>query len=55
MASALLMALSVALAALLFSRDGVSCFSAAFSNAGFIGIPMAQSVLSGDAAFLILS
>ena len=33
----LLMALSVALAALLFSRDGVSCFSAAFSNAGFIG------------------
>ncbi len=52
-ASALLMALSVALAALLFSRDGVSCFSAAFSNAGFIGIPLAQSVLGGDAAFLI--
>ena len=52
-ASALLMALSVALAALLFSRDGVSCFSAAFSNAGFIGIPLVQSVLGGDAAFLI--
>ena len=47
------MALSVALAALLFSRDGVSCFSAAFSNAGFIGIPLVQSVLGGDAAFLI--
>ena len=52
-ASALLMALSVALAALFFSRDGVSCFSAAFSNAGFIGIPLVQSVLGGDAAFLI--
>lgn len=52
-ASALLMALSVAAAVLIFPNDGVSCFGAAFSNAGFIGIPLVQSVLGGDAAFLI--
>ena len=52
-ASALLMALSVAAAVLIFPKDGVSCLGAAFSNAGFIGIPLVQSVLGGDAAFLI--
>ena len=52
-ASALLMAASVLIAVLLYRKDGVSCFSAAFSNAGFIGIPLVQSVLGSDAAFLI--
>lgn len=32
-------------------RDGVAQFSAAFSNAGFIGIPLIQSTLGEDAVF----
>ncbi len=51
--SVVLMAVSVAIAFALFRKDGVSAFSVAFSNAGFIGIPLIQSVLGADAVVYI--
>ena len=52
-AAVIIIAVSVAISALIFRKDGVSCFSAAFSNAGFIGIPLVQSVLGSDAVYFI--
>ena len=46
-----LLLISVAISGLFFRRDGVSAFSAAFSNAGFIGIPLVTGVLGGEAVF----
>ncbi len=34
-------------------KDGVACFSSAFSNAGFIGIPLVSAVLGQQAVFYI--
>lgn len=51
--SVALMAVSVAIALLLFRRDGVSASSAAFSNVGFIGIPLVQNVLGAGAVVYI--
>jgi predicted permease len=45
---------AVLLSYLIFGRkDGISCFSSAFSNAGFIGIPLVQAVLGSNAVFFI--
>lgn len=52
-AAVIIVAGSVIISALIFRKDGVSCFSAAFSNAGFIGIPLVSSVLGSDAVYLI--
>ena len=51
--SLVILAVSVAVSMLLFRRDGVSAFSSAFSNAGFIGIPLVTGVLGNDAVFYI--
>jgi len=52
--SAVCMFLAVFVSWLVFGkRDGISCFSSAFSNAGFIGIPLVQAVLGSDAVFYI--
>jgi predicted permease len=52
--SAVSMFLSVWISWLLFGKkDGIGCFSSAFSNAGFIGIPLVQAVLGSDAVFYI--
>ena len=51
--SLVILAVSVAVSMLLFRRDGVSAFSSAFSNAGFIGIPLVTGVLGDDAVFYI--
>ena len=40
-------------ARLAFPHDGVSEFSAAFSNAGFIGIPLVEAALGSEAVFYI--
>lgn len=42
-----------ALARALFRRDGVAAFAAAFSNAGFIGVPLVRATLGDDAVFSI--
>ncbi|MBQ9154788.1 MAG: AEC family transporter [Solobacterium sp.] len=34
-------------------RDGISCFSSAFSNAGFIGIPLVSAVMGAQYIFYI--
>ena len=48
------MAVAVIISALVYGlRDGVSCFSSAFSNAGFIGIPLVQAVLGSSAVFYL--
>ena len=52
--SAVCMFLAVFVSWLVFGkRNGISCFSSAFSNAGFIGIPLVQAVLGSDAVFYI--
>jgi Predicted permeases len=52
--SAVCMFLAVFISWLIFGkRNGISCFSTAFSNAGFIGIPLVQAVLGSDAVFYI--
>ena len=38
---------------LFFKDNGVKNFGAAFSNAGFIGIPLVTAVLGGDSVFFI--
>lgn len=48
------MTISVGIGAILFGKkDGVACFSTAFSNAGFIGIPLVQAVLGQEAVSYI--
>lgn len=48
------MAVAVIISTLVYGlRDGVSCFSSAFSNAGFIGIPLVQAVLGSSAVFYL--
>lgn len=53
--SVIAMAISVAVSYLFFGKkDGVANFSAAFSNAGFIGIPLISATL-GESAVLYIS
>ena len=48
------MAVAIIISTLVYGlRDGVSCFSSAFSNAGFIGIPLVQAVLGSSAVFYL--
>lgn len=52
--SVVCMIVSIVIAYLFFGKkDGISCFSSAFSNAGFIGIPLVLATLGGDAVFYV--
>lgn len=51
--SALALGLAMLIARLSFPTDGVLEFSAAFSNAGFIGIPLVQAAFGTEAVFFI--
>ncbi|WP_148409806.1 AEC family transporter [Murimonas intestini] len=51
--SILVLMLAVIAARLVFPDSPIDDFAAAFSNAGFIGIPLVQSVLGNDAVFYI--
>ena len=54
MIAVVVMAVAVIISTLVYGlRDGVSCFSSAFSNAGFIGIPLVQAVLGSSAVFYL--
>lgn len=50
-AGALLLLLSMAVAALLFRGSGIDNFAAAFSNAGFMGFPLITALLDSSAVF----
>lgn len=52
-AAALSLALSMAISAVLFRRSGVDQFASAFSNAGFIGIPLIQAALGDEGVFFL--
>ena len=51
--SVLLILLAILIARLLFPKQPIEHFGAAFSNAGFIGIPLVSAVLGTDAVFYI--
>lgn len=51
LAAAVILALAMAVAHLLFGKDGIEDFGAAFSNAGFIGFPLVSAVLGTEAVF----
>lgn len=51
--SALALGLAMLIARLVFHHDGILEFSAAFSNAGFIGIPLVQAAFGAEAVFFI--
>ena len=55
LAAAAALLLSMAVSALFFRKNPVRQFGAAFSNAGFIGIPLVQAVLGAEAVFYIAS
>lgn len=52
---ALAMLLSIIAARLLFRKRPIDNFAAAFSNAGFIGIPLVQAALGTEAVFFMAS
>lgn len=47
------MLIAILVSYLLFKKDGVSNFSSAFSNAGFIGIPLVSATVGSHAVFYI--
>lgn len=47
----LVLALAVVIAALLFHRQPIDNFGAAFSNAGFMGLPLITSILGSECVF----
>lgn len=52
--SIIVMGIAVLVSTIIFGKkNGVACFSSAFSNAGFIGIPLVQAVVGADAVFYI--
>lgn len=51
--SAALLALAIAVGRLVFPKRPIDNFAAAFSNAGFMGIPLVQAVLGQEAVFYI--
>lgn len=55
LAAVLALMVSVLIARAFFRKDAIEHFSAAFSNAGFIGIPLVQMVLGDEAVFYIAS
>ena len=52
-AALILLVVSILIAKLFFRNDAIASFAAAFSNAGFIGIPLIVDVLGGEAVFYI--
>ena len=52
-ASLLMLLLAMLISHIIFHRDAIDDFSAAFSNAGFIGIPLVQAVVGADMVFCI--
>lgn len=46
-------AVSVLCARLFFKKDGIAAFAAAFSNPGFIGVPLILAAIGSDAVFYI--
>ena len=52
--AALSLVISMAIAALIFRKDPVANFGGAFSNAGFIGIPLVQAAFGDQAVFWIV-
>ena len=52
--AALLLALAVLTARLLYPKKPIENFSAAFSNAGFMGIPLVSAVLGSEAVLYIV-
>lgn len=55
LAAALLLGVSILMARLVFPHKPIEQFSAAFSNPGFIGLPLIQSMLGSDAAVLVVA
>ena len=56
LAALLSLLLSIAAARIAFSKEqGIERFGAAFSNAGFIGIPLVQMTLGEEAVFYVSS
>ena len=53
--TALSLVIAMAIAKMLFRDRPIDNFGAAFSNAGFIGIPLVQAALGDDAVFWIVS
>lgn len=51
--AAVAMLFTIGFASLFFRKNGVECFAVAFSNAGFIGIPLVTSALGEYAVFYI--
>lgn len=51
--SLIVMIISMAISKLSFKNNGIKNFSASFSNAGFLGIPLVSAVLGSDAVFYI--
>lgn len=49
-----LLVLAIVVSRLVFRRDGLLAFSAAFSNAGFVGIPLVQAALGEGAVIYIV-
>lgn len=47
--------ISILIARLIFKKDPVANFGAAFSNAGFIGIPLVQAAFGNEGVFWIVS
>ena len=54
LAAALLLGVSILMARLVFPHKPIEQFSAAFSNPGFIGLPLIQSMLGSDAAVIAM-
>lgn len=54
LAAAAVMLLTVVATRLIYRRNGVEAFAAAFSNAGFVGIPLVQAAFGTDASFCIV-
>lgn len=48
------LAISLAVARVLFPKDGIAQFAAAFSNAGYIGIPLIQASFGAEAVFYLV-
>lgn len=56
MLSVLALLLSIAVSRMVFKKNkSIECFGAAFSNAGFIGIPLVQMTLGEEAVFYVAS
>lgn len=53
--AALLLCVSILIARLIFLHKPIEQFSATFSNPGFIGLPLIQSMLGEDAAVLVVA